>query len=76
MFVNNNLLSYKPENRTKKFLTLAHTIVLSEGTILAKNTDFLQRNADISKINEVLILKDIFYETTYVCVITYQISSF
>ena len=43
---------------------------------LSKNADFLQKNADISKITKALILKDIFPETTLGFVLTYQISSF
>ena len=39
-----------------------------------ENADFLQKNADISKINRALVLKGIFSETTYVGVV--QISSF
>ena len=42
----------------------------------SKTTDFLQKNADISKIKTTLVLKDIFSQTTYVCVPTCQISSF
>ena len=37
---------------------------------------FLQKNADISKVKEGLELEEIFSETTYVCVLTYKISSF
>ena len=37
---------------------------------------FCKKNANISKIKEVLVLKGIFSETTYVCILTYQISSF
>ena len=48
---------------------------MSKGTIFAKNTDFLQMNAD-RKIKRALVPKDIFSETAYVCVLTYQISSF
>ena len=33
-------------------------------------------NADVSKINWVLVLKGIHSETTYTCVIKFQISSF
>ena len=33
-------------------------------------------SADISKIKEVLVLEGIFSEPTYVCVLTYQSSSF
>ena len=40
---------------------------------LPKNTDFLQKNADISKINRVLAIK--ISETTYVCVLRYKMSS-
>ena len=37
---------------------------------------FLEKHADISKNKRVLVLKGIFSETTYVFVLTYQISSF
>ena len=40
-----------------------------------KNADFLQKNAEINKIKGILVLKGIFYETTYVFVLTYQIWS-
>ena len=53
-----------------------HTITLSKGTISTKNADFLQKNADISRIKSALVLKIILSETEYVCVLTYQISSF
>ena len=42
---------------------------------LSKNADFLQKNADISKIKKALGLKSIFSETL-VSVLTYQVSSF
>ena len=38
---------------------------------LPPKTDFLQKNADITKIKKALVLKGIFSETTYVCVRTY-----
>ena len=47
-----------------------------KSTIFAKNPDFLQKIADMSKIKGLLVLKGIFSETTYMCVITYQVSSF
>ena len=34
-----------------------------------------RKNADVSKINWVLVLKGIISETIYMCVIKYQISS-
>ena len=40
-----------------------------------KNANFLQNNADMHKIRRVLVLKGIFFETTYVSVFTYQIWS-
>ena len=36
----------------------------------------LSKNADISKIKEVLVLNGIVYKFKYLCVRTYQISSF
>ena len=48
---------------------------MSKGTIFAKNADFWQKNADISKIKGVLVLEAIFSQTRYVCVLTNQISS-
>ena len=42
-------------------------IALSKGTIFDKCADFLQKNAAISKVKGVLVLKDIFSEKTYVC---------
>ena len=42
---------------------------------MSKNADFLSKNADISKINGVLVLKGIFSETTCASVLKYQILS-
>ena len=36
---------------------------------LSKSAEFLQKNADISKIKRALVLKDIFSETKYVSVL-------
>ena len=56
---------------------MPHTSDLNKGTIIDnKNAEFLQKNAGISIIKEVLVVKSIFSETTYLCVLTYQISSF
>ena len=65
----------KSENRTKKSLNSAHTIALSKHTIFARNADFLQKNANISKIKKVPVLKSVFSDSTYMCVLMYQISS-
>ena len=43
---------------------------------LPKTVDFLQKNADISKIKRASVLKGIYSETKYVHVLTYHISSF
>ena len=45
----------------------SHTMALSKGTIFAKKTMILQKNADNNKINRVLILRGIFFKTKYVC---------
>ena len=67
----------KTENRTKKFLTqLSLLLIWLKVLFLLKNAEFLLKNRDISKIKKVLVLKSIFSKTTYVCVLTYQISSF
>ena len=55
---------------------LLNTIPLSKDPIFDKNADFLHKNADISKIKGVMGLKGIFPKTTYVYVLTYQISNF
>ena len=66
----------KTEKGTEKSLTL-HIIALSKGTFLGEKTlFFLQKNADVSKIKRELVLRGIFYETTYECVLTCQIWSF
>ena len=39
------------------------------------NADFLQKIADIIKMKRALVLKGIFSETAYVCVLAHQISS-
>ena len=41
-----------------------------------KSWFFAKKNADISKIMEVLVLKSIFSKTTHVCVLSNQISNF
>ena len=67
----------KTENRTKKSLALSsHTVTLNKGTIFAKKQWFFAKIADISKIKRTPILKGIFSETTYMCVLTCPIWSF
>ena len=56
----------------QNLLHVSHTIALSKGSFFCKK----KKNGGISKIKEVLLLKGIFSETIYVCVLTYQISSF
>ena len=63
----------KSANRTKNLKHSCHNIALSEGTLFDKNADFLLKNADISKITKALVLKGMFSETTYVCLLTCQI---
>ena len=42
---------------------------------LPKIPIFCKKNADISKIKSVLVLKDIFSKSAYACVLTYQVGS-
>ena len=39
---------------------------MSKGTIFEKKKTILQKNADLSKIKQVLVLKGIFSETKYI----------
>ena len=72
-----NFYFTKNENRTKKISNTALTILLwVQVLLLPENTDFLQKYTDISKIKRTLVLKGIFSKTSYVFVITYQITSF
>ena len=64
----------KLKNRKKK--RSSHTIAWRKAIIFAKKMQISWKNADISKIKELLVLKNLFHETTYVCVLTYQISKF
>ena len=67
----------KTENGTKKCLTqLSHYCFEERSYFWQKMLIFCKRNADIGKINEVWVLKEIFSENTYVRVLTYQILSF
>ena len=57
----------------KENLKIGLSIVLSKGSIFSKNADFLRKNAGISKINEVLVLKAICSETACLFVLMYQL---
>ena len=58
--------------KLKNLLQSFHTITLSKGNIFVKNAKYLQKkNANISKIKVVLVLKGIFSGTTYVCLSFY-----
>ena len=54
----------------------SHAISLSKLAIFAKMLIFAKKNADISNIKLVLVLAGIFSKIKYLCVLTYQISSF
>ena len=66
----------KRENKTKICNTALILLLSTRVLCFIKLMIFLQKNVDISKINRVLVLKGIFSETKYSCVLTYQISSF
>ena len=67
----------KSEYRTKKSLTqLSHQCFELRYYFCQKILFFLKKNANTSKIKRVLVLEGIVSKTTYVCVLTYQISIF
>ena len=69
IFNNNNFLLAKTENGTKKSPNTALMLLLEVKVL------FLPKNAEIIKIKRILVLRGIFSETTYLCVLIYQISS-
>ena len=77
IFINSNFLSYKIWKQNYKISNTVLTLLLWVKVIFfPKNAVFFTKNADLSKIKRALVLKGIFSETTYVCVLTDQISSF
>ena len=74
IFINSNLSSYKNWKQNYKNYNAALILFHWEKVLfLPKYVDFLQENADISKIKGLLVLKGIFSETKYLCILTYQI---
>ena len=71
IFINSNLLSYKNWKQLKNY-NIALTLLLWVKVLFWS----MQKNTDISKIKRALVLKGMFSETTYMCVLTCQISSF
>ena len=71
VFLNSNLWSYKNWKQNQNIIYTALTLLLWVKILFfPKNTDFLEKNADISRIKKALALKGIFSETTYVFVLT------
>ena len=67
----------KIADRTKTSLTELPHYSFEKGYYFCQKTMyFWEINAYISKVNGALVLKGIFSEAKYVCVITYKISSF
>ena len=54
----------------------SRVIALAKGTVFAKNMLIVCKNNNMRKNQGVSVLKDIFSKTTYMCVLTYQISNF
>ena len=75
--INNILLSYKNWKQNLKISNTTLMLLLWKKVIfLPKSANFLQKkNAEISKTKEVLVLKGIFSETTFKCVLSYQNSA-
>ena len=77
IFINSNSSILEKLKTELKIFNTAPTLSLSVKVLfLPKRANFLQKNADISKIKTVLVLKGIFSETAYVCVLTHHTSSF
>ena len=77
IFIDSNLLSYKNWKQNKKISNTAILLLIwVKFLVLKKNANFLQKIDEISKIRDGLVLKGILFETTYVCVFTYQMSAF
>ena len=76
IFSKSSLMSYKNWKQNENTFNTALTLLLwVKVPFLPKNADLLQKNAEISKI-KTLALKVLFSQTKYLCVLTYQISSF
>ena len=59
-------MSQKMKTEVKNLWHSFHTIAMRKGTIFTKkNADYLQKNADISKIKRTLVLKDLFCESVF-----------
>ena len=77
VFSDSNLLSYKEWKQNYKISNTALTLLLWVKVLFwTKNANFLQKNADISKIKGALALRGIFSETKYGCVLSCQIWTF
>ena len=76
LFVYSNLLR-KLETVLKISNTAATLLLWVNVLFMPKNADFLQeKHNDISKINKALVPKGVFSETTYICLLMYQIASY
>ena len=65
IFINSKFISYKNWKQKLKISNKALTLLIWVKVL------FSPKNAD-----NALVLKSTFYESTYVCILTYQISSF
>ena len=74
IFVNNYFFSYKNWKQNQNISNATLILFLwTKVLFLIKNADFLQKNAGISKIKAISLLKGKVFEITYVCVPLYQI---
>ena len=75
IFINSFLLCYKNWKQNQKISNTALILLFWVKALFLTNADFLKKkNAD--NIKEVLVLKGIFSETTYVRVLPYKKSGF
>ena len=59
-----------------KIADSSHNIARSKAAIFSIKRWYFAKNASISKIKSVMVLKGVLYETTYACVLTCQIWRF
>ena len=80
IFINSNLLIYKTENKTETSQAQLLQYCFQQRYYFCQKKLllllFFQINADINQFQRALVLKSIFSETKYLCVLRYQISSF
>ena len=74
--LNKVFVSQKLKTKLKSLKHSSHIVPLSKGTIFAKRSFCKKKEANISKIKRVSVLKGIFSEATYISVLMYRFLNF